>query len=655
MFMNKQAGMREASHFGVMPFLLYREKEDKMKEKQKQPASFQPDRILSYFKAEWKVLLAVTISGLIYNVGLLAGPWFEGKMTGCLVDILRGVGQFGNMLILVLSYVAVIVIVQSSRYIKRFYVRRFANNVNRRMKEILYGSLVRKSRASLKEEGEGNVITKAILDVDDCVEGMRKFTTEIFDTGVALAAYAGMLLWYDWRLALLCMLFPPISYMTAEKMKKMIQRTGAAYKEQSGVLSAATLDRAENAITYRVFGREKERKNAYEENLSAYEKSAVRANIWNTAMPPVYRVISMAGVLFILYFGQKNVLGTGWRAWGIAAFTTFLSCFVKLSVKSSSAAKLFNAVHKAQVSWNRIKPLLTRKDERTAIEDQTAENHARECKEKNDTVPAGKTETTVQKIQISHLNFAYPDGKKILDDICLSAEKGQIIGITGAVACGKSTLGKVFLCEYPYEGQILVDGTDLQAMDAADRTKRIGYLGHDPELFFDSVENNILLGEKKEADDYLKAVCMEQEVAEMEDGKQTAVGNGGVRLSGGQAKRLALARTLCHKKPVLILDDPFSALDKNTEKQIFANLKQQTKDNIVFLISHRLYLFPQMDQVIWMEDGKAVAGTHEEILEKIPEYRSLYETQSDERENAKVETENRKTVSEHAEGRRSDR
>lgn len=439
------------------------------------------------------------------------------------------------------------------------------------------------------------------------------------------------------------------------KNEKMIQRTGAAYKEQSGALSAATLDRAENAITYRVFGREKERQNAYEENLSAYEKAAVRANIWNTAMPPVYRVISMAGVLFILYFGQKNVLGTGWRAWGIAAFTTFLSCFVKLSVKSSSAAKLFNAVHKAQVSWNRIKPLLTRKDERTAIEDQTAENHARECKEKNDTVPAGKTETTVQKIQISHLNFAYPDGKKILDDICLSAEKGQIIGITGAVACGKSTLGKVFLCEYPYEGQILVDGTDLQAMDEADRTKRIGYLGHDPELFFDSVENNILLGEKKEADDYLKAVCMEQEVAEMEDGKQTAVGNGGVRLSGGQAKRLALARTLCHKKPVLILDDPFSALDKNTEKQIFANLKQQTKDNIVFLISHRLYLFPQMNQVIWMEDGKAVAGTHEEILEKIPEYRSLYETQSDERENAKVETENRKTVSEHTEERRSGR
>ena len=81
-----------------------------------------------------------------------------------------------------------------------------------------------KSRPSLREEGEGDVMTKAILDVDDCAEGMRKFTTEIFDTGVALASYAGMLLFYDWRLALLCMIFPTISYVTAEKMKKIHEK-----------------------------------------------------------------------------------------------------------------------------------------------------------------------------------------------------------------------------------------------------------------------------------------------------------------------------------------------------------------------------------------------------------------------------------------------
>ena len=92
--------------------------------------------------------------------------------------------------------------------------------------------------------------------------------------------------------------------------------------------------------------------------FSAYESAAVRANIWNTAMPPIYRMISMTSILFILYFGGRNVLQEGWTPWNIAVFTTFLSCYTKLATKSSSAAKLFNAVHKAQVSWKRIKPLL---------------------------------------------------------------------------------------------------------------------------------------------------------------------------------------------------------------------------------------------------------------------------------------------------------
>lgn len=564
-----------------------------------------PDRILSYFKMQWPILLAVTVSGLIYNIGLLAGPWYEGQMTGCLVNILGGNAGYSDMLVLVISYVTVIAVVQISRYIKRFYVRRFANNVNRDMKEILYGSLVHRSRAQLEEEGAGNVMTKAILDVDDCVEGMRKFTTEIFDTGVALAAYAGLLLYYDWRLAILSMLFLPVSYVLAEKMKSNVQRTGAAYKEQSGVLSAATLDRATNAITYRVYGREKEREQAYEENLTAYEKSAVRANIWSTAFPPLYRIISMTGVLFILYFGSKNVLGNGWKVWNVASFTTFLSCFIKLSVKSSHAAKLFNAVHKAQVSWKRIKPLM-----------------------KEDSYEDDNRLLKPGILEVSHVSFAYPGGEKIYEDLSFLAAPGQIIGVTGAVACGKSTLGRTFLCEYPYEGRIRFLGKELSEMTKAERTGMVGYLGHDPELFNDTVRNNILLGDDDDPEKYLKAVCFDGEVAEMEEGIDTIVGNGGIRLSGGQAQRLALARTLCHKRPVLILDDPFSALDRKTEEEVFANLRKLTADSIVILLSHRLYLFPQMNQVLWMEDGKVTAGTHEQILEKCPEYARLYEAQA---------------------------
>lgn len=566
--------------------------------------NFKSDRILSYFKKEWLVLLIVTVSGLIYNIGLLAGPLFEGKMTGCLIDILNGNKQFADMLTLVLLYILITAAVQSSRYIKRFYVRRFANNVNKRMKEILYGSLVHKSRPQLHEESAGTILTKAILDVDDCVEGMRKFTTEIFDTGVALLAYACMLLFYDWKLALLCMIFPPVSYIMAEKMKFIIQTSGAKYKEQSGVLSTATLDIASNAITYRVFGREQQRREAYEESLTAYEKSAVKANIWNTSLTSVYRVISMAGVIFILYFGGRNVLGTGWSTWSIATFTTFVSCFTKLSVKSSSAAKLFNAVHKAQVSWKRIKPLMRMQND----DGDRKTYHAGE-------------------LEVNNMGFSYPDGKAIFDGVSFTAAPGEIIGITGPVACGKSTLGKVFLGEYPYRGSIRFSGKEMKSIDST-KNGIVAYLGHDCELFDDTVRNNILMGDDGDVNYYLKMVCLDKEAAFMENGVDTLIGSSGVRLSGGQAQRLALARTICHKKPVIILDDPFSALDKDTEKQIFKNLGEMVSDSIVMIISHRLYLFPQMNKVIWLNDGKTEIGSHDELIEKCSEYALLYNGQN---------------------------
>lgn len=152
--------------------------------------TFRPDRIGSYFRMEWLLLALVTASGLIYNVGLLATPWFEGRLAQCLADILGGNETAAQMAVLVLAYIAVTLLVQAARFIKRFYVRRFANNINRRMKGVLCANLVRQSRVALEQEGAGELMTKAISDVDDCVEGMRKFTTEIFDTGVALAGYA---------------------------------------------------------------------------------------------------------------------------------------------------------------------------------------------------------------------------------------------------------------------------------------------------------------------------------------------------------------------------------------------------------------------------------------------------------------------------------
>lgn len=552
---------------------------------------FDPGRVPAYFRAEWRSLLIVTISGLLYNLGLLAGPLFEGKLAQCLLDIFSGSKTFRDMAVLAAFYVLTIAAVQTARYIKKFYTRRFANNTNRRMKQALYRNLVHKSKSELESESIGSMMTKAISDVDACSEGMRKFTTEIFDTGIAMISYVGLLLYYDWRLAALCLIFPPMAYGIAEKMKTVVQRTSAAHKKSAAQLSSATMDQIANRMTYRMYGCEKERNAVYEKAIRDYQSAAVRSQVWISAMPPLYHVIAMISVVMILYFGGQKVQA---HLWDIGIFTAYLFCYGKLSLKSSKAANLFNSVHKAEVSWARIKPLMGIAAKEDAAKD----------------IPC-------QNLHIEHLGV-----EPIFTGLSLTAHPGQIIGVTGPVACGKSTLGKAFLRERAHSGTMRLGMEELPSKGA------VGYLGHDPELLSDTIENNVLLGSDGDAWEYLKAVELDAEVAAMPEGLHTKIGTGGLLLSGGQQQRLALARTLAHLKPIIVLDDPFSALDQETERKVYANLRQWAKGSIVFLISHRLYLFPELDGVIWLEQSRAEAADHITWMKRSSLYRELYESQT---------------------------
>ena len=558
-------------------------------------------RIGYYFRKEKALLLVVTVTGILYNVGMVAGPWFEGQLVQYLCDILGGRRTPAAMLRLAICYVLTILFVQFMRYIKRLYVRKFANNISKNMKMTLYRNLLYGNRA--EHEGAGAMMTKLIADADACVEGMRKFTTEVFDTGVVMIAYLVMLLSYDWRLTLLAMLFPPIAYFLAERLKGIVTRNAAASKESGGRLNAATLERITNGLTYRVYGQEAARNVAYEAHLTDYERKAVMANVWENAMQPVYQVISMLGTVMIIWFGGKNVLGNGWTVWNVAAFSTFFSCYKKLAVKSSKAAKLFNAVQKARVSWGRIQPYLT-------------------------SVPEQVEQPLLPQapLAVSGLSFAYPGQKPLFTNAAFQAEPGQIVGVTGEVACGKSTLGRLFTGELPYQGRIAL-GNTVFPFEGEHWGNQVGYLGHQPELFSGTVEENICLGKPGDITPVLRAVCMDREVAELPDGPRTRIGSGGVRLSGGQQARIALARTLYHKRPVMVLDDPFSAVDMETEARIYENLRQWGRDSVILLISHRLTLFPKLDQVLWMEHGTVQASTHNGLMEGKERYRMLYESQ----------------------------
>ena len=572
---------------------------------------YPPDRITTYFRRSARTIAVVAVSGIVYNAGLALGPYLEGLMVQQLLDIVQGSGTLQGMLALAAIYLAVIVLVQGMRAVKRFYVRRFANDTARSMRGTLYNNIVHTPRADLVGTSAGALMTKAVSDVDAAVEGMRKVTTEVFDTGVAMVAYLCLLLTLDRRLALLSCLFTPPAYWLAGRLKGRVYHANQLSKASAGKLSDATIDQVENALLYRRYGLSGMRAQGYEERLDDYERCATRAGIWENVMMPVYKAVSMAGCVLIVWLGARNVAGTGWATWDIASFTAFLSCFARFATKASHCAKLFNAVQKAQVSWTRIKPLLKPRiewDEGTALNLHTP-----------------------RELHLRDAGFAYGgQGAFTLRGVNLDAGPGQIVGVTGPVAGGKSALGKMFLCEQPYEGSICLGETELAAMSAYELSQSVGYLGHDPELLSDTVRANVCLGENLDVQAALRLVQLDEEVAAMPQGADTLVGAGGVRLSGGQQARLALARTLARKRPLYVLDDPFSAVDKATEQAIMAGLRAQAAGSIVVLISHRLTLFPELDQVIWVEDGQALTSTHAGLMQDCPAYRAFYTKQTGE-------------------------
>jgi ATP-binding cassette subfamily B multidrug efflux pump len=562
----------------------------------------QPNRIINYWKKERFVVACIIIFGLTCNSALIVSPIYQGK----LIDSIIGGDNLSSVVILAVTFVLLIEIIQLLRYFKRFYIRRFANSTSATMRLMIYNNIMHKTTEELDNENTGNLMTRAISDVDLCVEGMRKFTTEIFDTGVLMASYFISMLLYDVKTTILSCLFIPIAMVLAEKLKRIIYKYTIAFRTKSSYVTDITYDAIENVMIYKANGMEDQNIASYNNELEDLQNKSIKANILENSMQPIYNVIAMLGIIIVIYFGGTKVINGGWT---VGNFSTYLIMFAAMATKASKAAKLFNSVQKSQISWKRIKPYFT------------------EYQSKATTSGFNKDSTT---FSVENLSFCYGTRvENIFEKISFSGNQGEIIGITGSIASGKSTLGLSLLGLYPYVGSIKIDGKELRSYSEYERSQMISYLGHKPQLLSDSIYNNITLGNDQDITSVLNDVCFHNELKAMPQGENTLVGNSGIRLSGGQQARISLARTLLNKNKIIVLDDPFSAVDMKTEEEIIKNLKNNYKDSLIILISHRLTIFKDVNHIVFLNNDKtANYGTHYDLLKNSEVYRSIFNLQS---------------------------
>ncbi|MEG2371369.1 MAG: ABC transporter ATP-binding protein [Hydrogenoanaerobacterium sp.] len=555
-----------------------------------------PQKIISYWKKQWRVVVLIVLTGTVFNASMSFAPVLQGRI----IDILLSGGRTAQILRPAAVFVLVVVAVQLLRFLKRYYVRVFANRTGASMRQNVYNKLIHQSAADIADEKTGDLMTKVVSDVDACVEGMRKFTTEIFDTGVLMISYLITLLYYGAWLTFCACAFIPAAMLLAEKLKTVIFKYTKAYRAQLSEVSQLSCENAENAILYRICSADKANLVRYNSALAVLKKKAVLANVLENSMQPVYNIIAMTGVFAIVLLGGKNVAA---GLWTVGDFSAYLTIFSALAVKASKAAKLFNSMQKAQVSWQRIKPYLA------------------EVKEESTSAAEPLQPAT---LCVKSMAFTYPAAENpTVQRISFSAKSGELIGITGPVASGKSTIGLALLGLYPYSGSICFNTKELSSCTSAEISSYLTYAGHESSLLSDTIYNNISLGTGGDIMPVLRDVCFEEDLAKMSQGVQTPVGASGVRLSGGQQARLALARALYCKSPVLVLDDPFAAVDIKTEERIVSNLKQCCKNRIIILISHRIACFKDADKVLLVNDGSAVCSTHDELLKTSDIYRNI--------------------------------
>lgn len=560
-----------------------------------------PDRVINYWLKEKYIVVCIILFGLIFNISMILGPIYQGK----LIDSMVAGDKLTATIKLVIAFISFIVMTQVFRYFKRYYIRRFANSTSATMRLMIYNNIMHKDITQLRQEHTGDLMTKAISDVELCVEGMRKFTTEIFDTGVLMLSYIITLLVYDVKITIYSITFVPIAMFLAKKLKSIIYKYSTSYRKKSSEVTGITYDLIDNAMFYRVNGVDKDNLSKYGDHLIDLQNKAVKANILENSMQPIYNVIAMAGSLIVIYMcGTKVINGV----WTIGMFSTYIAIFIAMAGKASKASKLFNSIQKSQISWKRIKPYLS---------------------EYKSNQKSGNMNTLMTKVTVHDFSFRYQkDANPIVSNINFEGKQGEIIGITGPIASGKSTLGMALTGMYQYLGSIRIDGKELKDYSEYERSQMIAFLGHKPELLSDTIYNNITLGQQIDITEVLKDVCFDADLNSMPEGYHTVVGNGGIRLSGGQQARIALARALLHKRKIIILDDPFSAVDMQTERIIIEKLREHYKESLIILISHRLAIFKDIDRILIIHNDKEVeVGTHVELMSASSLYSSIYQLQ----------------------------
>lgn len=375
------------------------------------------------------------------------------------------------------------------------------------------------------------------------------------------------------------------------------------------------IDSLLNYETVKYFSNETWEARRYDEHLQSWEKAAVRNQTSLATLNAGQSAIIAIGVTLLMLLAAEQVINGSMTLGDLVLINAFM-------------LQLYMPLHFLGFVYREIKHSLADMERMFTLLDEN-----REIKDKPDAAVLDAAQAT---IRFSHVDFSYEPNRQILFDVSFDIPAGQNIAVAGHSGSGKSTLARLLFRFYDVQsGSILINDQDIRAVTQQSLRAAMGIVPQDTVLFNDSIYYNIAYGrpdaEQEEVFAAARAAHIHDFIESLPEKYATIVGERGLKLSGGEKQRVAIARTILKNPAILIFDEATSALDSNSEKRIQAELKRIARNRTTLTIAHRLSTIADADQILVMDHGRIIErGTHPQLLAAGGAYAQMWELQQQE-------------------------